>query len=100
MLHKETIVNLIITNVVISLFKNFKTLKVCWVEMWVHFEGGMHQNIDLEVIPIHILHLTLCFECIILQEVDAKEDYVIKNVFQQKLEFLDSVTSCKYLKFV
>jgi len=49
---------------------------------------------------MHIMHLTLCFECIILQEVDGKEDYVIKNVFQQELEFLDSVTSCKYLKLV
>jgi hypothetical protein len=93
-------VNLIITNVVVNLHKNSRTLRVCWVEMWVHFEGDMHQNIDLEVIPMHIMHLTLCFECIILQEVDAKKDYVIKYVFQQELEFLDSVTSCKYLKLV
>ncbi len=92
--------NLIITNVVVNLHKNSRTLRVCWVEMWVHFEGDMHQNIDLEVIPMHIMHLTLCFECIILQEVDAKKDYVIKYVFQQELEFLDSVTSCKYLKLV
>jgi len=92
--------NLIITNVVLNLFKNFGTLRVCWVEMWVHFLGDMHQSIDLKIILMHVLHLTVCFEFIVLQEVDARKDCVIKNVFQQELEFLDLVTSCKYLKLV
>lgn len=92
--------NLIINNVVLNLFKNFGTLRLCWVEMWVHFVGDMHQNIDLKIILMHVLHLAVCFECIVLQEVDARKDCVIKNVFQQELEFLDLVTSCKYLKLV
>ncbi len=90
----------IINNVVMNLLKNYGTLRVCWVEMWVHFVGDMHQNIDLKMILMHVLHLNVCFECIILQEANSKEDCVIMNVFQQELEFLDLVTSCKYLKLV
>jgi hypothetical protein len=77
--------SLIINNVVMNLLKNFGTLKVCWVEMWVHSVSDMHQNIDLKIILMHVLHLIVCFECIILQEVDAREDYAIKNVFQHSL---------------
>jgi hypothetical protein len=65
MLHKVTIMTLVVTNVIMNLLKNFATMRVYWVKSWVHYVGDMHQNIDLKIIPMHVLHLTLCLECII-----------------------------------
>jgi hypothetical protein len=48
----------------------------------------MNQNVDLEVIPMHIFHFILCFECIIFTKIYAKEDCVFKDVFKKNLEFL------------
>jgi hypothetical protein len=71
MLHKKAIVNLVITNVVMNFLYNSRTLRNGWVELGVNFIGEMHQNHNLEIIPVHVLDLILSFECIIFQKVYA-----------------------------
>jgi hypothetical protein len=71
MLHKKTIMNLVIINVIMNFLYNLGTLKIGWVELGVNSVGEMHQNGNLEIIPVHVLHLVLNFECIILRKVYA-----------------------------
>jgi hypothetical protein len=63
---------------------NLGTLKIGWVELGVNSVGEMHQNGNLEIIPVHVLHLVLNFECIILRKVYAWEKPIIKNIVQKQ----------------
>jgi hypothetical protein len=98
MVHKQTIMSFVIINIVMNFLENSGTLRICWVEVQVHSIGDMHQNTNLEIVFVHVLHFTLCFECIILRKVNARNNGVIKNIFQKGLEFLyipQKVTSVK-----
>ncbi len=89
MLNKlQAIMDFIITSIVMNIFQDLRTFKSCWPKFKVHFVCDMNQNIDLEVIPMHILHFILCFECIIFTIIYAKEDRVFKDAFKKSLEFL------------
>jgi hypothetical protein len=44
-----------------NFFENSKTLKIWWVEVQVHSLGDMHQNTNLEIVLVHVLHFTLHF---------------------------------------
>jgi hypothetical protein len=66
MLHKKTIMNLVIIYVEVNFFNNnSRSLEIRWIEMHVHSIGDMHQATNLKIILLHILHLILNFECIL-----------------------------------
>jgi hypothetical protein len=62
---------LVMINVVMNFFYNLGTLKNGWVELRVNSISEMHQNRNLEIIPVHVLDLVLSFECIIFRKVYA-----------------------------
>jgi hypothetical protein len=63
--------SLIIINVVMNFFYNSETLNIGWVQLRVNSIADMHQNGNLEIIPMHVLDLVLSFECIIFRKVYA-----------------------------
>jgi hypothetical protein len=60
-----------ITNVIMNFFYNLGTLKIGWVALGVNSVGDMHQNGNLEIIPMHVMDIVRSFECIILQKIYA-----------------------------
>jgi hypothetical protein len=66
MLHKQTIMSFVITKMVMNFLENFETLRICWVEVKVHYVGDMHQSTNMEIVLVHLLHFILHFEWIIL----------------------------------
>ncbi len=77
--------SLIITYVVMNFFYNSRTLKIGWVELGVNFVGDMHQNGNLEIIPMHVLDLVMSFECIIIQKSMHKRMVLLGILFKSYL---------------
>jgi hypothetical protein len=70
-LHKKTIVCFVVIDVVMDLLQHLRALKICNIILGIDFVGYVDQNIDLHVIPIHILHFILSFECVSLRKINA-----------------------------
>jgi hypothetical protein len=70
-LHKETIMCFVVTNVVMNFLQHSKALMICNIILMIDYVGYVDQNIDLHVILVHILHFTLSFDYIVLRKIDA-----------------------------
>ncbi len=64
-LHKEAIMCFVITYVLMDLLQHFRALKVCSIILNIHFIGYVHQDSDLHVVPMHVLHFIMSFECVV-----------------------------------
>ncbi len=81
MLNKQTIMAFIVTYVVINLLQDVWTFRTCCPKFKVQFIRYMNQNVNLEIIPMHILHFIMSLERIVLKKVNAREDCIIRDVF-------------------
>jgi hypothetical protein len=70
-LHKETIMCFVITYVIMDLFQHSRALKIYNIILNIHFVGYVHQDSDLHVILMHVLHFILSFECIYFWKINA-----------------------------
>jgi hypothetical protein len=61
-----------------------------WTHSWV-YQGAwgcvnMDQNVYLEVVPMHVLYLIICHQCIIIWKIHTRNDCVLKHIDKWILE--------------
>jgi hypothetical protein len=88
MLDKQIVMGLVIKDVIMSIFQDWWTFRIFVIKVWIYRVGHMDQDANLEIVPVHILHLILCLENIVIWEVNVGKDCIFKHVFQKSIELL------------
>jgi hypothetical protein len=65
MLDKQIVMGLVIKDVIMNIVQDWLTLRIVVIKVWILQVGDMNQDVDLEIVPLHILHLILNLENIV-----------------------------------
>jgi hypothetical protein len=70
-LHKETVMCFVITDVVMDLLQHLRALRICNIILRIDYIGYVDKNIHLHVLLVYIFHFILSFERIVFRKIDA-----------------------------